>query len=51
VFGTFDKTDWKQFSQKTTYPQETFDKVYVFKDVLNFEVVGGGWYKDDETKK
>ena len=51
VFGTFDKSDWKQYSQKASYPQETLDKVYVFKDVLKFEVVGGGWYKDDETKK
>jgi hypothetical protein len=51
VFGTLNKADWKQYSQKTSYPQETLDKVYVFKDVLKFEVVGGGWYKDDETKK
>ena len=51
VFGTLNRSDWKQYSKKTTYPQETIDKVYIFKDVLNFEVVGRGWYKDDETKK
>ena len=51
VFGTLDKADWKQHNQKTTYRQEAFDKVYIFKDVLNFEIVRGGWYKDDEAKK
>lgn len=51
VFGTFDKSDWKRYSQMTSYPQETLDKVYVFKDVLNFEVVRGGWSKDNETTK
>lgn len=46
VFGTFDKSDWREYSQKTKYPQEAFDKVYIFKDVKHFEVVQGGWVKD-----
>ena len=46
VFGTLDKTDWKQYSQKTTYPEETLEKVYVFKDVKHFELAQGGWTKD-----
>jgi hypothetical protein len=25
VFGTFDKSDWKQYSQRTAYPEETID--------------------------
>ena len=48
VFGTFDKSDWKQYRQKTTYPQETIDKVYVFKDVKQFEIAKGGWVKDND---
>jgi hypothetical protein len=46
VFGTFDKSDWRQLSQKTTYPAESLKKVYVFKDVKQFEVVRGGWMKE-----
>ena len=46
VFGTFDKSDWREYSQKTNYPQEVFDKVHIFKDVKHFEVVQGGWAKD-----
>ena len=47
VFGTFNKADWKKYSQQTTYPQEAFDKVYVFKDVKQFEIFQGGWMKDN----
>ena len=32
------------------WEDKTIDQVYVFKDVLTFEVVRGGWYKSDETK-
>ena len=49
VFGTFDKSDWKQCNKKTTYPEETIDKVYVFKDVKQFEIVQGGWVKDTSS--
>lgn len=45
VFGTFDKSDWRQYNQTTTYPEETIDKVYIFKDVIQFEL--GGWVKDN----
>jgi hypothetical protein len=43
VFGTVDRSDWKQNSKKTTYPEETLDRMYVFKDVKQFEIVPGGW--------
>lgn len=46
VIGTLDKTDWRQSSKQTTYPQETLEKVYIFKDVKHFELVSGGWSKD-----
>jgi hypothetical protein len=47
VFGTFDKIDWRQYSKQITYPQETLEKVYIFKDVKHFEVIQGGWVKDN----
>ena len=47
VVGTFDKSDWRQYSKKTTYPEETVDKVYIFKDVKHFEIIQGGWRKDN----
>ena len=49
VFGTFDKSDWKQYSQKVAYPKDTIEKVYIFKDVKQFEVVRGGWVKNNNS--
>ena len=46
VVGTLDKADWRRFSKQTTYPKDTIEKVYIFKDVMQFEVVRGGWVKD-----
>jgi hypothetical protein len=45
VIGTLDKEDWKQYSKKQTYPEDTIEKVYIFKDVKQFEIVQGGWRK------
>ena len=50
VFGTFSRTDWQKYSKTLTDPTKAIDQVYVFKDVLEFEIVRGGWYKDDEIK-
>ena len=46
VFGTLDRSDWKKYSKSLTDPSEAIKQVYVFKDVLKFEM-GGGWYKAD----
>ena len=51
VFGTLDRKDWLKYSKTSTDPSKVIDQVYVFKDVLNFEVVGGGWHKDNEKKQ
>ena len=50
VFGTFSRSDWKKYSKTLTDPHKAIDQVYVFKDVLNFEVARGGWSKPDKTK-
>ncbi len=44
VFGTLSRSDWQQHSKTPTGSSKAIDQVYVFKDVLDFEVVPGGWY-------
>lgn len=44
VFGTLSRSDWQQHSKTPTDSGIAIDQVYVFKDVLNFEMVRGGWY-------
>ncbi len=46
VFGTLDRSDWRKYHNTPPPSNEVIEQVYIFKDVLNFEVVGGGWYKD-----
>ena len=50
VFGTLSRGDWQKYSKTQTYPSKVIDSVYLFKDVLNFELVHGGWFKSDEVK-
>ena len=50
IFGTIDRSDWQNYGKTTTYPNEAINNVYVFKDVLNFEIVSGGWYKDNDER-
>jgi hypothetical protein len=46
VIGTLDKADWRQSSKQISYPADTLEKVYVFKDVKQFELIVGGWMKE-----
>ena len=50
IFGIFSRSDWQKYSKTLTDPTKAIDQVYVFEDVLTFEVVRGGWYRDDEAK-
>lgn len=47
VIGTFDKKDWRDYSKRTVYPDESLEKVYIFKDVKHFELISGGWEKEE----
>jgi hypothetical protein len=47
TIGTLDRQDWKQGNQGSVSPSEIVDRMYVFKDVWDFEVIPGGWYKDE----
>ena len=48
VFGTLDRNDWETYSKTPTNPNTAIDQVYVFKDVLKFELQSPGWYKDED---
>ena len=50
VFGTLSRSDWQEYSKTSIDSSKAIDQVYAFKDVLDFEVARGGWYKTDETK-
>jgi hypothetical protein len=45
ILGTLNKVDWKQHNKNTTN-MDVLDKVFLFKDFKDFEVVPGGWRKD-----
>ncbi len=44
VFGTLSRSDWQHYSKTPTGSGIAIDQVSVFKDVLDFEMVPGGWY-------
>ncbi|NJM72299.1 MAG: hypothetical protein HC862_20180 [Scytonema sp. RU_4_4] len=48
VMGTVDRKDWKEGSQDSLSPSEIIERMYVFKDVWNFEVIPAGWYPAQE---
>ncbi len=51
VIGTADRKDWLA-SRKGLIPSSGFiDRVYLFKDLLNFEVIPAGWYPADKPAK
>ena len=50
VMGVAERRDWLE-SKKGKMPQsETIERMLVFKDVLNFELVRAGWYREGENK-
>ena len=50
VMGVAERKDWLE-GKKGKMPQvETIERLLVFKDVLNFEPVRAGWYREDENE-
>ena len=47
VMGTVDRKDWLEGNKNKISPTDIIDRMYVFKDVLEFEFVGG-WYREDK---
>jgi hypothetical protein len=46
VMGTVDRKDWREGNKGQMEPAETIERMYVLKDVLNFEVIPAGWYRE-----
>lgn len=44
VIGTVDRKDWVQGNKGSLLPPEIIERMYVFKDVWDFEVIPAGWY-------
>ena len=50
VMGVIDKGDWNLVKNKQINAKDLLDSAYIFKDVLNFEIVPGGWLPPQVTK-
>jgi hypothetical protein len=48
IMGTLDRKDWKDGNNKSLSPAEIIERIYIFKDVWNFEVIPAGWYADEK---
>jgi len=46
VIGTLERQDWKQGNQGLLSSKEIIERVYVFEDEWEFEVIPAGWYRD-----
>ncbi len=49
VVETLDRQDWKEGNKGTLSPQTIIERMYVFQDVWNFEVIPAGWYPANKT--
>lgn len=47
VMGTVDRKDWKEGTQNALSPSEMLERIYVFQDVWDFEVIPAGWYPSE----
>jgi hypothetical protein len=48
--GVVERRDWLEGKKGKTPQGETIERLLVFKDVLNFELVRAGWYREDENE-
>jgi len=48
VMGTVDKKDWREGDKNLLSPSEMVGRIYIFKDVWDFEVIPAGWYPSEE---
>ncbi len=49
VIGVVNRKNWRESQQGRLYDREIIERMLVFKDVWNFELVHAGWYADDST--
>lgn len=50
VMGVAEKSDWQEGRKGEMSQGETIERMSVFKDVWNFELVPAGWYRDHEHR-
>jgi len=50
VMGVVKRRDWLEGKQGKMLQGETIERILVFKDVLDFEPVQAGWYREDENQ-
>jgi hypothetical protein len=50
VMGVAERRDWLESKKGKISQSETMERILVFKDVLNFELVRAGWYLEDENE-
>ena len=43
VFGTLDK-----YIETASFSKEFMEQINIFKDVIDFEILPGGWYRDEK---
>lgn len=48
VIGVIDRKDWRHGTQGKLLEGEVIERMFVFKDVWNFEPIHAGWYADDD---
>jgi hypothetical protein len=48
VMGTVERKDWVQGNKGSLPPSEIIERMYVFQDVWDFEVIPAGWYPAED---
>ena len=48
VFGTLERTDWRELNKSRMTPNEIIRRMHIFKDVWGFDIIPGGWYPSDK---
>ncbi len=46
IFGVLERKDWQQSNKGKLSQVDVVERVIPFKEVLNFEIIPGGWYRD-----
>jgi len=50
VMGVAERRDWMEGKKGKMSQGETIERMFVFKDVLNFKLVPAGWYREGENE-
>jgi len=48
TMGVAERKDWREGRDGKINTNEIVNRMYMFKDMLNFELIPAGWYRSDE---